>query len=405
MTFTSAFISVKQTQRLFACYDQWLTDYQDYWQFSPFAHHTFPWPKPSLKHRLEQLSLEQLTQFEQQPTLARSYFAEYFPELTQNQESWPLTVPQTRSLISPFWLSNGIKGRKLEQIAAFCQQLHGETRPVLEWCAGKGHLGRFISYHHQLPVTSLEWQAPLCEEGQQLAQKLNLSQHFEHCDVLAEPPQATLNKQQHVVALHACGELHLQLLRLASQQRPQRLSLCPCCYHLISTPYYQPLSEQAQQSSLQLSKADLRLAVAQSVTSGQRVQNLRQTEIHWRLSYQCLREQVTGQSDYQALPSVAKHWFAQGSSFADFAQWASQQHQLALPESIDWADYLNLGRERHLQVRKSELIQQLFRPILERWLILDRCLFLQKHGYQLKLVELFPFQTSPRNVLIQAELP
>ncbi|UPW18132.1 SAM-dependent methyltransferase [Agarivorans sp. TSD2052] len=396
--------SLQHFEALFRSHDQLLTRYQAYWQLSPFQQAALPWTNPPLIAALASLNTEQIGRLEQQPQLAVAHFSEHFPGLQTGLDQWVLNPASHNTQATPFWLSNGIKGRKAEQIQAFSQQLQGETLPVLEWCAGKGHLGRLISFHHHLPVTSLEWQQSLCQAGEQLAQQLKLAQQFHHCDVLNSHSQQFLNSQQHVVALHACGELHLQLLRLAAIKKPQRLSLCPCCYHLIKDTHYQALSASAQQSSLSLSKQDLRLAVAQSVTSGQRVQTLRQREIHWRLSYQCLRESISGNANYQALPSVAKHWFSKDAPFKDFALWACQQHQLDLPAHFDQHQYLAQGAQRHHLVRQIELVQHLFRPLMERWLLLDRCLFLAQQGYSVALTELFPFQTSPRNVLIQAQL-
>ncbi|WP_220719191.1 methyltransferase [Agarivorans litoreus] len=391
-------------EAVFLQHDQLLQSYLQYWQFSPFQQHSLAWQNQALVDQVKNLNTTQIQQLEQSPEQAVELFAKYFPELKPCLALWQPQAAISADLETPFWLTNGIKGRKAAQIQAFSEQLQGEYLPILEWCAGKGHLGRLISFHHQLPITSLEWQASLCDSGQQQANQLSLPQQFHHCDVLEPGAQQHLKSKQHAVALHACGELHLQLLRLAANHKPQKLSICPCCYHLINSSHYQPLSKLAKQSVLTLSKTDLRLAVAQSVTSGQRVQTLRQREIHWRLSYQSLREELTNSDHYQALPSVGKQWFSQEARFADFAQWACQQHQIGFPDTFDQQLYLEKGQQRHLLVRQLELVQLLFRPIMERWLLLDRCLFLQQLGYQVGLVELFPFKTSPRNVLIQAQL-
>ncbi|GAD02318.1 methyltransferase [Agarivorans albus] len=391
-------------EAVFLHHDQLLQSYQQYWQFSPFRQHSLPWQNHALVDQVKNLNTTQIQQLEQSPEQAVELFAKYFPELKPCLERWHPQAAKSADLETPFWLTNGIKGRKAAQIQAFSEQLQDENLPILEWCAGKGHLGRLISFHHQLPINSLEWQASLCDSGQQQANQLKLPQQFHHCDVLEPSAQQHLKSKQHAVALHACGELHLQLLRLAANHKPQKLSICPCCYHLINRPHYQPLSKLAKQSALTLSKTDLRLAVAQSVTSGKRVQTLRQREIHWRLSYQSLREELTNTEHYQALPSVGKQWFSQDAQFSDFAQWACQQHQIGFPDSFDQQLYLEKGQQRHLLVRQLELVQLLFRPIMERWLLLDRCLFLQQQGYQVGLMELFPFKTSPRNVLIQAQL-
>ncbi|MGL5669384.1 MAG: methyltransferase, partial [Shewanella sp.] len=86
-----------------------------------------------------------------------------------------------------------IKGRKWEQITAFVQHLPDAGLPVLEWCAGKGHLGRLIAKARGVDVLSLEWQAMLCEEGQAFADKWQLSQRFICADAFAIEDKADEN--------------------------------------------------------------------------------------------------------------------------------------------------------------------------------------------------------------------
>ncbi len=54
-----------------------------------------------------------------------------------------------------------------------------------------------------------------------------------------------LDHDKSVVALHACGELHVHLLRQASQQGCRHLAVAPCCYNRIPGEHYQPLSTAA----------------------------------------------------------------------------------------------------------------------------------------------------------------
>ncbi|BFL83247.1 hypothetical protein LFREDSHE_16970 [Shewanella baltica] len=145
-----------------------------------------------------------------------------------------------------------IKGRKWQQITAFVQHLPQLNLPVLEWCAGKGHLGRLIAKARGAEVVSLEWQAPLCEAGQAFADKWQLSQTFICADAFAigaehaatntsittsittvEAPAQHAAKanpliaRQQAVALHACGDLHVRLLTLAAEAGTQALAISP----------------------------------------------------------------------------------------------------------------------------------------------------------------------------------
>jgi hypothetical protein len=109
---------------------------------------------------------------------------------------------------------------------------------------------------------------------------------------------------------------------------------------------------------------------------------------------------VQGIKDYRPLSSVPKHWFS--GEFSAFAHWAASEHQWQIPADTDWEHYLQLGQQRHLLVKKMQLVRSLFRPLLEQWLVLDRALFLQQQGYQVQIKPFCDYQLTPRNLLISA---
>lgn len=383
--------------------DLLLSQYQQFWRFSPFHLTCLPWADTKLGQHLLQIEAEKIAQLDQNEVFRRRYFSEFFPELDQCSpfESVASIHTTPTQIELPFWFSRDIKGRKLEQIQAFAAEMQQGDLPVLEWCAGKGHLGRWLVFSRQLEVTSLEWQPQLCVEGQQQAEKLKLAQHFIQADVLSEEASEHLKVKQQIVALHACGDLHIRLLKLGSQTGTEQLDIVPCCYHLIATEQYQALSTLAQQSTLgQLSRDELKLAVQAQITAGERVTRLRHIEVMWRLAYQELYQALQHQSDYRPLSSVPKHWFS--GEFSAFAHWAASEHQWNIPADTDWEHYLRLGRQRHLLVQKMQLVRSLFRPLLEQWLVLDRALFLQQQGYQVQVKQFCDYQLTPRNLMISA---
>lgn len=136
-----------------------------------------------------------------------------------------------------------VPGRKWQQIGLFAGRLQF-ARPVvhwLDWCSGKGHLGRLLTHAGQ-PLTCLEHDPALVADGQRLSDRLGLSAHHLRQDVLAADCAERLLPGHTPVALHACGELHLRLLRLASQAGCRQLAVAPCCYNRIPGPFYQPLA-------------------------------------------------------------------------------------------------------------------------------------------------------------------
>lgn len=321
-----------------------------------------------------------------------------------------------------------IKGRKWEQISAFVRHLPKLDLPVLEWCAGKGHLGRLLAKTRQVDVVSLEWQATLCQEGQAFADKWQLSQQFICADAfemqvsrsnpathklgivsqIKPPPQTAtpmvipcpLVAQQQAVALHACGDLHVRLLTLAAQVGTQALAISPCCYHLIQTEHYQSLSSLGKSSALTLSRHDLQLPLQQSVIASPKQQALRHQEIAWRLGFDALQRQCRGRDHYLPIPSIKQSQLS--GSFKDFCLWAGAQKSVDLPHQLDWDAWLALGLQRQRLTRRIDLVAHLFRRVLEQWLILDRVCFLQEQGYLVEVVEFCANSVTPRNALILA---
>lgn len=383
--------------------DLLLTQYQTFWRFSPFHLTSLPWGDTRLGQHLLQLEQLEIDRLDKDEVYRRRYFSPFFPELSQfSLFDLPTAITKEPTQAElPFWFSRDIKGRKLEQIQAFATEMQSSNLPLLEWCAGKGHLGRWLAFSVNRNVTSLEWQPQLCIEGQQQAEKLKLSQGFIQTDVLSEDAAKHLNTDQQIVALHACGDLHISLLQRASEAGTKQLDIVPCCYHLIATEQYQALSTLAQQSTLgQLSRDELKLAVQAQVTAGERVTRLRHTEVMWRLAYQELYQALQKVTEYRPLSSVPKHWFS--GEFSAFAAWAAEQHQWQIPADTNWEHYLQLGQQRHLLVQKMQLMRSLFRPLLEQWLVLDRALFLEQQGYQVQVKQFCDYQLTPRNLLISA---
>ncbi len=312
-----------------------------------------------------------------------------------------------------------------------CKCKPENTRHILEWCAGKGHLGRLIAYQQQessekitpqnnYQITSLEWQQKLCQQGELEAHKWQLPQSFVHGDAFDQQAAELIQPHTHAVALHACGDLHCQLIHHASHRQAKSLLIAPCCYHLIRADSYQPLSQLAQQSEIKLSKQDLKIPLQETVTGGQRIGNLRDTELLWRMAFDQLQKQRLGSSNYMPLSTIPKHLLT--GDFKDFIAWAINNRKLDQCISVDMDvdvkagvdklnldshldRYLELGQQRVQQIRRMELVQHLFRRPLELWLVLDRMLNLQEAGFHVELTEFCQKKLTPRNLLIKAIRP
>jgi hypothetical protein len=239
--------------------------------------------------------------------------------------------------------------------------------------------------------------------GQTLSQRHQLhALHIEQ-DVLAVGAASFLKAEHTPVALHACGDLHVRLIRLASAAGCTKLAIAPCCYNRISLSTYEALSSAGRRSDLQLSLEDLALPMSETVTAGARVRRQRDTSMARRLGFDLLQRQLRGIDEYLPTPSLPSAWL--DKSFADYCHHLAALKELSTVGVVDWAALEAAGWQRLAEVRNLELLRGLFRRPLELWLVLDRALFLSAQGYAVRLGTFCETSLTPRNFLLLAERP
>ncbi|SDL69519.1 Methyltransferase domain-containing protein [Modicisalibacter muralis] len=389
-----------------------LTEWQPLWRPLPFHHRQMPWASrhSGLYRYLMLLDEANWIRLERDP-FATSGIGTWLPvaELTELTQL-PSRHAADESALPNRW-GDHIGGRKWQQLEAFVHRVEAKPgQAMLEWCAGKGHLARTLSRLHGSEVTALEWQAELCEQGRQLAERQGVALKLIQQDVIAPDAGRWLDPQGHVVALHACGDLHTRLLQRAAETGCD-ITLAPCCYQRTAADHYRPLSQLgrrlAESHDLQLERDDLALAVQETVTASAAVSRQRERANAWRLGFDLLQRDVRDCDRYLPVPSLA--YGRMPASFADFCRWAAQQKGLSLPEStnkgIEWEEWEAAGWRRLAEVQRLELVRHLFRRPLEVWLVLDRLMLLEEAGYRVRLGTFCERELTPRNLLIQATRP
>lgn len=289
-----------------------------------------------------------------------------------------------------------IPGRKRQQIEAFTATARSGGQPVIDWCGGKGHLGRLLAGEWQLPVHTLEIDPVLCAAGETLAQRASLRQQFVVADALNTT--AWPKAGQHAVALHACGELHRRLISQGAAKGVARFDVAPCCYYRGVTQEYQPLSATPQ---LRLSRDDTRLAVTETVTAAARETRQRDRSIAWKLGFDAYRRQVTGEG-YHSFKPVAEAWLRDG--FADFLDRMNRREGLPGVGARSAGEFERLGWQRLREMMRLSIVRHAFRRPLEIWLALDLAVFLEERGYSVDLGSFCERRLTPRNLLISAQL-
>lgn len=394
-------------QTRFQALDAILLNSQHHWRFEPFHESRHGLTRfnsnSALVAWLSSLDLKQVEALKQSNQQLLEMLSAYVSDIDPLEHLIALPDTDYQACKLDSHQVSGIPGRKLSQIEAMgsAAMSHHQGSRWLEWCAGKGFLGRMLAVGTEQPVTSFEWQQMLCEKGQKESDKLELPVQFVHGDAFCCEKHQLFSDNLHAVALHACGDLHVVLMQQASTHKIKNLSIAPCCYHLIRDHRYQALSSLGKESSLKLSKGELRIPLQETVTGGERVSRHRHQEMVYRLGLDELLREQTGIDEYQPIPSVKKSQLQHG--FEAFCLWASEKKGFALSKA-DWGEFEKRGEERFLEMERLSLVQQVFQRPLEIWLVLDKALYLEEQGYSVALTQFCDKKITPRNILIQAAL-
>ncbi|WP_296935937.1 methyltransferase [uncultured Marinobacter sp.] len=387
--------------------NDWLVQHQAFWQPAPFMTPQPAWTRayPELAAMLAELTDAQCQYLDDAPVELAARVSRWVPSLERYadmvqlpeflasaEEASDTTLPEVRATDMP--------GRKRLQSGAFAAALAPLEHPALDWCCGKGHLSRTLAPLCPGEIQGLEWNPELVRDGNRLARQFGDRVSIECQDVMAT--DLVLPSRHHGVALHACGDLHRQLLKRGSEAGLPRLSISPCCYHLTDKDIYQPLSERASgyQKTLKPGRNDLRLAVQETVTAPARVREQTRLISQWRLGFDGLQRFLRGHDEYLPVPSHPARLLSEG--FPAFCRWAAAKKHLELPARVDFDHWLAFGERRLAEVRRHELVRHLFRRPLELWMVLDYALFLEEQGYQVRLGHFCDRSLTPRNLLIDA---
>ncbi len=404
-----SYSSSKELASNFEQLDNLLHAHKYLWQPEPFQHLSLEWQArhPALSDRLLNLTDQQLAALQADPEQTIQLVDE---ALALNGHL--ISLSQTPSLKTayggevrtdnnvdtiPDRMTAGIPGRKWLQIQAFTSHLPNANH-FTDWCCGKGHLARLIHFTHQAPVIGLEYNPALCDKGNQLSDKLGCNVDIHKQDVL-QPVENPTVFQGHQTALHACGDLHKQVLFQSAANQAEGLSISPCCYHLTSDSVYQRMSQA--DTVLTLAQADLKLAVQETVTAPSRDRTHRNTLKLWRLAFDLIQRELTGNNQYAPCPSTPQSVINEG--FESLVARFAEHLEISLPDSLDLPQYLLNAERRLAAVERLELARHAFRRALELWLVHDRALFLAQSGYQVRLGTFCERSLTPRNLLIQAK--
>ena len=380
--------------------DRVLSECRPLWHAQPFREIRPDWCRrwPSLAYDLLALDDGEQARLADDGEAAAALVARHVPELAVLPELADVAAGRKESLVDHdrFW-DRDIPGRKRAQIEAFAATVHGLGLPVVDWCGGKGHLGRLLARQWKVRVSTLDSDPVLCADGQDLAARAGVAQDFVVADVTV--PGSPLDRGLHAVALHACGHLHRALVTRAAPSGLAALDVVPCCYHRGIEGNYRTLSGPLLTV---VSGDDARMAVTEAVTATPRRVRQRDREMARKLGFDVWRRLQDGSGGYRSFRPVPAAWSR--GSFGEFMQLMAQREKLAVPAASNMDQLERRGWQRQREFMRLSIVRHAFRRPLEVWLALDLAVRLENDGYAVQLHRFCERRLTPRNLLISARL-
>ncbi len=396
---------------------EWLRAHQPLWQPSPLHH-----PSPAWRHSHPVLADWCARQVTQGPEDAEQAWmngrlpwdapTELETLLTQSRALTEVpalsdVLAQSEALLRPQCRPRRIKARKWEQVlgAVSVMAAMTEGHRVVDWCGGKGHLGRQLAARGTTrQLLLVDHSAELLAAGHGEGQREGLTVDTACGDVLDDsntPLVHALRPNDAMVALHACGDLGARALQLATERGLRVLGHAPCCWVRTNTPNMSGSSAVGRAGGIHLELESLRLATADEGWGSARRRELRRKALAWRLALDRLVRRQTGAEHYTPIRVVPRTWL--DGDFENFIHQAAQHNALPLPPSWDAEELESIGHLAARQVRAQGLVRAPFRRVLELWLVLDRAQVLVEAGWQVEVGTFCSTEATPRNLWIRAQ--
>ena len=301
--------------------------------------------------------------------------------------------------------------RKLAPYVHHFYQRH-QVKGVIDIGGGIGILAQTLCNQYDLKVMSLDMDPVLQNTGRERHEK-----NHRHADnkvsyhlvkVAADEPKfkALLHPDHMTIGLHACGTLSLDQIRATVKNEVKHLINFGCCYYkLAKSKDGQNISQFAQSLKSRVEQSPYALTLS---TRAHKKMNDKDYAFKLKVKFYRYAMHFLLHDEYQ-LPEMVTLGNTHPKLYAEiFGVYALDQLQRISVVPKHTVEELNtyfLNERRQELIWKmlaAGLIRNAFGRLLEIYLLLDRAIYLEEHGYKVEVMEFFDEEKSPRNIGLAA---
>lgn len=350
------------------------------------------------------------------PALAGSSFREFVQTIKELSDIPKITPSPELPL--EMWAFHGVKKKKKHEIQKIVPVLKKirDQRPfdyVVDIGGGVGHLSRVLSHYHQIPSISIDQNTEFQEIGKERLKKFRKLGGAEDVTFMnltfgktsdEDKIRSVFHNKSMSLGLHTCGSLANKLIQNTIDHRSMGLLNFSCCYYRMNPEIDFPLSQFYQDNHFtKLNLFGLSLATRSHAPMKFETYQTKERVKYYRYALHLfLLEHYSNKyaTDVGECP-IQTYW----RPFHEYIRGRLSELKIAHDFSDSYFDeyYKRSDVQKNLRVMfLCNIIRWQLGRVLEIYLQLDRCLYLEEKGYAVMLEQYFDEELSPRNLGILA---
>lgn len=367
---------------------------------SPYPKFIIPWIE-----ELKNMKLAELAHFESYPNseLVKSpSFKEYLKKIKELSTIAKIHEKEVKIDSKFLRKMNPKKTHEVKMINEIFQR-DQRTDTIIDIGSGAGFLSTTLVKKVHSKSLCIDIDKKLQTAGQRRIEKwypeLKKKIQFIHHDFNSSKKLASeFNPQKStIIGLHSCGSLSNSLIHFALKNNIKHLINFGCCYHRLKSNYN--LSIFAKENGIKLTENALHLAeVSSAVISSKEMQK----KINFKSYRYTLHYYLKDHFNLDFYPIGRTSKLDYQKPFYLYAKKYSPNSILEFVENKKLTQFFN---HKNVQEKvKSNIAADIIRlqlgRLIELYIILDRALYLEEHGKDVKITEVFNRAISPRNIMI-----
>lgn len=327
-------------------------------------------------------------------------------------------IPETPEVPLEDWAFQGVKKKKrheIQKIVPVLKRVRDEIKfdRVVDIGGGVGHLSRILSHYHKIPSVSIDQNVEFQKIGKHRLLKFRKLEGAEDVQFLnltfgQDEDAADLKKVFHEnslgLGLHTCGALANTLIHATIDYKTLGLLNFGCCYHKMKADHDFPLSTFYKENKFKrLNLYGFTLATRshaemtfETYQTKERVKNYRYA-LHLFLMKYFNNKTFTDVGECQ----ISLYWEPFNFYISEKLKCLNIEHTFSDQDFNDFYNDPDLQKELRVMFLCNIIRWQLGR-VMEAYILIDRCLYLEENGYEVTLKQYFDEALSPRNLGILA---